>query len=315
MRVYSTEQVHNALDWRSLDSALTAAFSVSAELPLRHVHALNDADSLLLMPLWNDEAIGIKLVTVIPTAPLQGGRTVEAAYMLLDRRTGALQAIMDGEAITVRRTAMVSAIAGRYMARADSRELLMVGTGRLAPWMVRAHCAVRPEITRVRIWGRRADRADALVKELEQEGVPVERAIDLESAVVSADIVSCATTATEPVLRGEWLSTGVHVDLVGGFTPSMREADDQVVARSRIVVDTYDGVVAHAGDIADPIARGVIDASHVVAELGELIRGERAGRLEARDITMFKSAGTAVADLASALLVQRFHAATAQFTV
>jgi ornithine cyclodeaminase len=255
------------------------------------------------MPAWTDDAIGLKVVTFIPAAPSRGAPTVGATYLLFDRATGEPRAVLDGDAITVRRTAAVSAIAARHMARPDAMTLLMVGTGHLAPWLVRAHCALRPGLKRVLVWGRAPNRALAMCGVLGAEGLPVEHAIDLEVAMRSADIVSCATTSHEPLVRGEWLSPGAHVDLVGGFTRQMREADDATVARSRIGVDSYRGVLAEAGDLVGPLEHGVITRGQVVAELAELVRGEVIGRIDDDQVTLFKSVGTALADLAAACAV------------
>jgi ornithine cyclodeaminase len=305
LRFYSAAEVHAALDWARLVDALAAAFAGGAEVPLRHAHRLGDRDTLLLMPAWTDAALGVKLVTVMPGAAARGASTVGALYVLLDRATGEPRAVLDGEALTLRRTAAASALAARYLARGASANLLLVGTGKLAPFMARAHCALRPSLIRVRVWGRCPAKAQTLAQELRDEGLPVQAADDLEEAVRSAHIVSCATTADTPVVRGAWLAEGTHLDLVGGFTRAMREADDAAVARSRIVVDTYRGALAEAGDIAAPLELGVIRREQIVAELAELVRGERVGRASERDITLFKSVGTALEDLAAAEAVIR----------
>lgn len=310
LRFYSAADVHRALDFPRLVDALERAFARGASAPLRHVHALADADLLLLMPAWRNPdpgrdagALGVKLVTVFPGAAQRGAATVAALYVLLDRATGEARAVLDGEALTLRRTAAASALAARFLARRDSRTLLVVGTGKLAPFLLRAHCAMRPTLERVLIWGRSPQKTAALVQRLRADGMTVDAAVDLERGVRAADIVSCATTATEPLVQGGWLASGAHLDLVGGFTRSMREADDDAVARARIVVDTYAGALAEAGDLVVPLERGVIERSQVVAELAQLVRGERAGRTGDAEITLFKSVGTALEDLAAAELV------------
>jgi ornithine cyclodeaminase len=174
--------------------------------------------------------------------------------------------------------------------------------------MLRAHCALRPTLTQVTLWGRNAVAAQALAARLRDEGLPVKAEADLESALRAADIVCCATTATLPPVRGQWLREGAHLDLVGGFTRAMREADDDAVARARIVVDTYAGALAEAGDLVLPLETGVITRDRIVAELAEVVRGERPGRTGEREITLFKSVGTALEDLAAAeLVVGRAH--------
>lgn len=307
LRSLTAGQVHQALDWAPLVAALATAFRHPPEAPTRHAHALAADDHLLLMPAWDAARIGIKLVTVIPEAPAHGGRTVDATYLLLDRRTGTPVALLDGEALTVRRTAATSALAASHLARDDARTLLLVGAGRLAPWLVRAHVALRPGLRRVLVWGRDPTRAQQLAAVLAAEGIAAEAAHDLATAVPLADLVSCATTSHAPLVRGEWLSEGTHLDLVGGYTPAMREADDAAVARSRIVVDTYDGALTEAGDLIQPLMARVIERDDVVADLGQLLRGERTGRRGPRDITLFKSVGHALEDLAAATLAVAAH--------
>lgn len=303
VRFYSAEQVHAALDYPRLAGALEQAFAAGAQVPLRHTHALSAADSLLLMPAWSDVALGVKLVTVMPQAAALGAATVNALYVLLDRATGEPRAVIDGEALTLRRTAAASALAARYMARPDATRLLIIGSGKLAPFMAQAHCALRAQLTRVQVWGRSGERAQTTAQQLRDACLPVEVAGDLQSAVRAAHIVCCATTASAPLVQGAWLAAGTHLDLVGGFRRAMREADDAAVASARIVVDTYDGALAEAGDIVVPLERGVIERSQIVAELAQLVRGEVAGRTSAQEITLFKSVGTALEDLAAAQLV------------
>ena len=259
--------------------------------------------TLLLMPAWSPQAIGVKTVTVMPGAAALGAGTVQASYLLLDRATGVPLALLDGEALTLRRTAATSALAARLLARADAERLLLVGAGRLAPWMARAHRALQPGLREVQVWARQASAATALVRSLQEEGIDAAVAADLQAGVQWADVVSCATTSREPLVRGAWLRPGMHLDLVGAFRADMREVDDAAVVRSRVFVDTHAGALAEAGDLLQPIAHGSITAAHVVAELAELLRGEKPGRLAAGDITCFKSVGAAVEDLTAALWV------------
>jgi ornithine cyclodeaminase len=280
---------------------------------LRHAHALGGGDTLLLMPAWraasgeaNDAgALGVKLVTVMPGAMARGAPTVGALYVLLDRATGVPRAIIDGEALTLRRTAATSALAARWLARADAENLLLVGTGHLAPYLARAHCALRPALRRVLVWGRNDESAQSTAQRLRDSGVPAQATTNLEAAVRASHIISCATTSKEPLVCGAWLAPGTHLDLVGSFTRSMREADDDAVARARIVVDTYEGALAEAGDLVVPLERGVIGRDQITAELAEVVRGERIGRASAEEITLFKSVGAALEDLAAAELVVR----------
>jgi len=303
VRVYSSEEVHAALPWPRLADALAQAFAAGAEVPVRHAHALGGGDTLLLMPAWTPRSLGTKLVTVMPGNAARGIGTVQALYLLFDRSTGEPRALLDGEALTVRRTAAASALAARYLARDDARTLLVVGAGHLAPWMARAHAALRPSLERVLLWARDAAARDARATALRNEGLPAQAVDDLEAAVREADIVSCATTSTTPLVKGVWLRPGTHLDLVGGFRPDMREVDDEAVARSRVVADTLAGVLAEAGDLLQPMQRGVIAREHVLGELADLVRGTLRGRDSSDDVTLFKSVGTALEDLAAAELV------------
>lgn len=307
MRIHSAAEVHAALPWTPLCDALERAFAAGATVPVRHAHALGGDDALLLMPAWNARVIGTKLVTVMPGNAARGVGTVQAAYLLMDRATGEPLALMDGEALTLRRTAATSALAARYLARSGSSRLLIVGTGRLAGWMARAHTALRPGIDRVTVWGRCLSAAETLARELRSmgdlAGATVEAADDLARAVSQADIVCCATTSNEPVVKGEWLRAGQHLDLVGAFKPTMREVDDAAVAAARIVVDTYGGALKEAGDLVQALAASAITQHDIAADLAQLVEGSRVGRSHDAQITLFKSVGTALEDLAAAELV------------
>lgn len=301
---FSADEVHAALDYAALAEALREAFLQDWTVPLRHVHDVTGrGDRLLLMPAWRaGEALGVKLATVFPRNRERGVATVSALYVLLDGATGHLLALLDGEALTLRRTAAASVLAARYLAREDSATLLVVGTGALAPHMARAYCALRP-IRSLLLWGRRAERAQESAAKLGREGLPACAIDDLGAALAQADIVCCATTATEPVVRGALVRPGTHVDLVGGFAPKMREVDDDLLARAEIFVDTYAGALKEAGDLVQPLASGALQRERIVAELAQLASGAHPGRRRAGEITVFKSVGTALEDLCAARLV------------
>ena len=301
---FSAEQVHAALGYKLLAEALREAFREGCVAPLRHVHNVTGAgDRLLLMPAWRPgKDLGVKLVTVFPRNRERGAATVSALYVLLDGATGHPRALIDGEALTLRRTAAASALASTYLSREDSATLLVIGTGALAPHMARAHCALRP-IAKLLLWGRSPEQAQALAAKLRDEGLPAQALADLAQGLARADIVSCATTATAPVVRGGLLRPGTHVDLVGGFTPQMREADDDLIACAEIFVDTYAGALKEAGDLVQALASGVLMRERVRAELAELVAGAHPGRQGREEITLFKSVGTALEDLCAARLV------------
>ena len=301
---FSAGQVHAALDYKVLAEALRVAFRQGCTAPLRHVHDVTGSgDRLLLMPAWRPgEDLGVKLVTVFPRNRERGAATVSALYVLFDGATGHPRALIDGEALTLRRTAAASALASTYLSRKDSATLLVVGTGALAPHMARAHCALRP-IAKLLLWGRSPERTQALAAQLRDEGLAAQALADLAQGLAQADIVTCATTATEAVVRGALLRPGTHVDLVGGFTPQMREGDDDLIARAEIFVDSYTGALKEAGDLVQPLASGALVRARVRAELAELVTGAHPGRQSQYEITLFKSVGTALEDLCAARLV------------
>ncbi|WP_333926631.1 ornithine cyclodeaminase family protein [Bradyrhizobium sp. CCBAU 11361] len=307
LRSYSAADVHAALAFPKLIEALREAFRRDGEpMPLRQAYEVGVDGAparLLTMPAWvRGEALGVKLVTVFPQNAERGLGAVSSLYFLLDGQTGQPRAMIDGEALTNRRTAAASALASDYLSRTDSRTLLVVGTGHLAPHLVAAHCAVRP-IEKVLVWGRNPQRALALADTLVRRGVNAASAADLAEALPQADIVTCATTSTEPLVKGALLRPGTHVDLVGAFTPQMRESDDDAVLRSRVFIDTYAGALAEAGDLLQPIAAGSWSADRICGDLHELTNGTKSGRLDRNEITLFKSVGAAIEDLTAASLL------------
>jgi ornithine cyclodeaminase len=314
MRIIDAPAVAARLPPARLLPALERMFRDGCTAPVRHHHTIEvpgAADAiLLLMPAWRaGEYLGIKLVTVFPGNSARGLPAVSAGYLLMDGQSGAVLAMIDGGELTAKRTAATSALAARFLARPDARTLLVVGTGRIARELARCHVAVRPALERVLVWGRSAANAAAAAAELTRDGIRATAAPGLEAAVAAADIVSSATLATEPLIRGEWVRPGTHVDLVGGYTPAMREADDALIRKARVFADTRDGALKEAGDLAAPIASGVLDASSVV-DLRGLCRGEHPGRRAPAEVTVFKSVGAALEDLAAAILVYEANEAS-----
>ncbi len=311
MLALGADDIHRLLDFPSLIETLRALFRDGCEVPTRHHHTIESAaggtpGTLLLMPAWQaGRDIGIKLVTVFPDNAARHLPSVHGTYLLLDAATGIPRALLDGTALTLRRTAAASALAADYLARPDSAVHLMVGTGALAPHLVAAHRATRP-IRETRVWGRDPAKATALAARLAAKGLAATPADDLAAAVATADIVSCATLARVPLIRGEWLKPGAHLDLVGGYRPDMREADDAAMRRATVYVDTA-AALHEAGDIVQPLRSGVLAGEHIAGDLSDLVRGAAPGRQSADQITLFKSVGTALEDLAAAqLAVGRF---------
>jgi ornithine cyclodeaminase len=243
----------------------------------------------------------VKLVNVFPGNGAINLPAVQGVYILFSGKTGEVLAMIDGNELTARRTVAASALASSYLSRPDARTLLIAGTGRLARLMAEAHAVVRP-VQRVMVWGREPAKAAAVVAELSGFGFDVSVAEDLRSAVENADIVSCVTLSREPLIQGAWLRPGTHLDLVGGFTPQMRESDDEAVKRASVFIDTP-GAMSEAGDLVIPIASGVLHEADIQADFAALVRGVHPGRTSAEEITFFKSVGASLEDLAAAILV------------
>lgn len=313
MRIITAADIAEVCDFRALLETLRVAFRNPPVAPLRHHHTIErpegePASTLLIMPAWTDFVrqgssgkgyTGVKIVSVVPDNRLRNLPSVVGAYLLLSGESGVPLALLDGQALTLWRTAAASALASSYLSRTDSKRLLMVGAGALSPYLIRAHSAVRP-IEHVLIWNRSQERAQKVAARLGHLPARVEVTDDLEGAARGADIISCATMTEEPLVKGTWLSPGQHVDLVGAFRPVMREVDTHAVTRARVFCDTREGALKEGGDLAIPISEGQFSADDVAGDLFDLCRGERGGRRFYDQITLFKSVGTAAEDLAVA---------------
>lgn len=308
MLVIGAEQIHALAPMPRLISWLENAFRNGCVVPPRQVVAMPGGTGerlFLSMPAFGHQGgTAVKLVTYFPDNAARGLPTIQAAIVFFSA-AGTPVALLDGTTVTRLRTGAASALASKYLSRERSSQLVIIGTGALAPAMAVAHCAVRP-ITRVSVWGRRQERAVDTASTIRAQVDPAIEVLvpsSLEQAVASADIVSCATSSPTPLLAGKWLRPGTFVDLVGSFSPSKREADDDVVLRSRIFVDTFDGALEEAGDLLEPMSRGVITRERIEGELSDLVRGGVRGRATDQEIITFKSVGTALEDFATAQLV------------
>ncbi|HEX2540758.1 MAG TPA: ornithine cyclodeaminase family protein [Caldimonas sp.] len=301
-----------ALPFPALVDALRQAFTEGAEVPLRHAHAIgggpdsvdpsHPAGTLLLMPAWRPgRRGGLKTVAIFPGNSASGLPTLHSTYLLFDAATGAPLALIDGDEITARRTAAASALAASFLAPADATRLVLVGAGRIAALMTAAMAAVR-RIDEVAIWSRRPEAARALALRLAAGGIDARAATNLEDAVRRADIVSCATLSTAALVQGAWLRDGSHLDLIGSFTPQMRECDAACFARARVFVDTREAL-AKSGDVLEAMREGAFAEERLHGTLADLCTGRAAGRTGAAEVTLFKSVGTALEDLAAAEMV------------
>jgi ornithine cyclodeaminase len=309
MRIIEAAALREALPWARLEAALERIFREGCAAPLRHRHSLPGGDApegtLLLMPAWElpgkagRRHSGVKIVHVLPGNGARGLPAVQASYLLSDAGTGQALALLDGGELTDRRTAAASTLAGRFLARPDSRRLLVLGAGRVGAALAEAWSARFP-IEEVAIWSRTPAHAARLAERLAAHGVPARPAATPDPR--GFDIVSAATLSETPLIRGAEVDPGTHVDLVGAFRPAMRESDAALVARATLVLDTRAGGLAEAGDVVQAIAEGAVTEAHVAAELAELCRGAHPGRTGAEEVTLFKSVGWAGEDLAAAIL-------------
>ncbi|WP_230529859.1 bifunctional Delta(1)-pyrroline-2-carboxylate/Delta(1)-piperideine-2-carboxylate reductase [Microvirga roseola] len=314
MRVITSAEIDRVLTFPALIDALSEAFRGDIVTPIRHHHEIerHGADgTLLLMPAWTGPAtadgfVGVKIVSVFPDNGAKNLPSVLGTYLLMKGETGEPVAALDGTRLTVWRTAAASALAARFLAREDSSRMVMVGSGALAPFLIRAHMSQRP-IREVALWNHHPEKAESVAAELRAQGLPVTAVADLESAVREADLISCATLSTAPIVKGGWLKEGAHLDLVGAFNMKMREADDEALRRSLVYIDTP-AAKTEGGDVAVSLHKSAIPEGHIRGTLTDLCKSPPHRGQEA--VTVFKSVGAALEDLAAAMLVWRLLAKT-----
>jgi ornithine cyclodeaminase len=307
MRVVDAGETERALPFARLIPAMREMFVGGCVVPPRHHHRIEldpepDA-TLLLMPAWKPhDALGVKIINVFPGNNKKGLQALYSLYCLFDAEHGTPMALLDGNVLTARRTAAVSALAASYLARSDADRLLVVGAGRIASLLPEAYREIRA-IRRVAVWNPTPAAAQALVDRLRALDFDASVAPDLEAAVRVADIVTCATLTTRPLVLGEWLHPGVHLDLIGSFTPEMRETDDAAIRRASVFVDT-ETALAESGDLLQPLQSGAFIAGRLAGTLSDLCTGRHPGRSDAQEVTLFKAVGTAMSDLAAAMVAR-----------
>jgi len=286
----TAEEVADRLDWMDIAGAIAAGHRGPRARISDHFLE-RGGDTLLSRAAWIDgQGVAVKSVTVFPGNPGRGLPSIHGAMVLMEDGTGQVEAVIDSALVTRWKTAGDSILGAKLLAREDAAHLLLLGAGTVAGSLIEAYRAAFPGIA-ITIWNRSPARAVSLA---EETGVLV--AQDLAAAIGEADIVASATMATEPVLRGEWLRPGQHLDLIGAFRPDMREADDAVLRRARIFVDSTETVLGHIGELRDPLERGVIDRADVLGDLYDLVAGT-VGRGLPEEITLLKNGGGAHLDL------------------
>lgn len=253
--------------------------------------------NLLIMPAWIEgEHIGVKLVTFSPNST----PSINASYIMFDGNNGKIQSVIDGDELTARRTAAASALASKYLSRQNAAELLIIGTGQLSEYMASAHATVR-QFKKIKIWGRNQEKAEQISAQLTKQGLPATICKDLQISCQSANVISSVTSSSKPILFGDWITPGTHIDLVGSFKNDMRESDDVLISKAEVFVDTRSGA-SKAGDLSQPIKDGIFSIGNIKGDLKELTQGYAQGRKDAQSITIFKSAGFSLEDIVAAKL-------------
>jgi ornithine cyclodeaminase/alanine dehydrogenase-like protein (mu-crystallin family) len=312
MLIIPDEKIIELLDYKKLIEALREIFQSDYTMPVRHHHFYQteegEENTLILMPVWNKEYLGMKQVTVAPANASKNIPSIYAQYILSNSKTGQPLAMMNATELTARRTACTSALAASFLARKNAESLLVVGGGKVAQHLVQAHFAVR-KFKKVSVWMRNQDKMEEFVASLKAQGYPAEVVTDLENSARQADHISCATLSKTAIIKGEWVKPGTHLDMIGSHKPTTRETDDDAIRKSTIFVDSRAGALHETGELALPIADGIITENDVKADIVELVKGIHPGRSSSEEITLFKSAGLAVEDLAAALLVYKSYKA------
>ena len=308
MQIINKEQVQQFLDYPGLTEMLRQAFQANYKAPPRPHYTIanphaSKSSKLLLMPAWEEGSfLGVKTIIVAPENNKHDLPAVQGTYILYDANKGFPLLSIDAPALTTRRTAATSALASSYLSRPDSKSLLMVGTGALAPQLIAAHTAVRP-IKQVFIWGRNFAKADALARRLSTPQLKVNATPSIPEVIHRVDIISCATLSQTPLIEGKWLLPGQHLDLVGAYLPHTREADDEAIQKASLFVDNRETAPAEVGELLIPLQNKVIQATDILADLFELCLEKHTGRQQADEITLFKSVGLALEDLAAARMI------------
>lgn len=298
----SPETFDQPIDWVAFANAIEQGHRLP-KAQLEDVFLGPPGRTLLSRAAWI-EGLGfaVKSVTAMADNSAKGLPTIHGAMTVFEGETGTVRAIIDSALVTNLKTAADSVLGARCLARPDSRSLLVIGAGSVSRNVIAAYAQVFPGLKTVSIWNRTEEKAHALAVSLEVSGVEIRAVRDLPAAVSAADIITTATMSHDPVLQGDWVRDGTHVDLIGAFRAEMREADDALLQKSRLFVDSRDTTLHHIGELKIPLASGAIRESDVLADLYELTAGSR-GRCSDTDITVFKNGGGAHLDLMTAYAI------------
>lgn len=308
------QQIVKTLSMKGLIESMRQTYQEQSTIPQRRVMPLEEDsyDAFALLPAWSESLITVKAFTYFPQNYQQGKDSLASKILAFDRANGEPLALLDGKVLTFWRTATASALAADYLARKDASRLLICGTGNLAPYMAYAYAAIRP-LKKVLVWGRDKQKAlktiDTILSSNEYQALPLESQFDVEvvddvnSALANIDIITCVTGSDKALFDGTQLAPGTHVDLIGNHDSDKRECDTSTVVRSSVFVDSKINVLAEAGDLLIPIEQGVFVQEQIQAELTDLCSQRHSGRQSRQEITLYKSVGSALADLAAVKFV------------
>ncbi len=298
------QDAQGRIGWTAIADAIEAGHRLPRAV-LRDAFIEGGHGTLLNRAAWVD-GLGfcVKAASIMGGNAAKGLPTVHSAVMLFGDREGQVEAVIEGDLVTDFKTAGDSALGARLLARPDSRHLLLVGAGTVAENLARAYSEIFPGLARISIWNRSPERARGLAERLAGEGYPAVPVADLPAAAGEADMIGCATMAREPVLLGEWVRPGTHVDLIGAFKADMREADDALLQKGRLFVDSRESTIGHIGELMIPLASGAISEDDVLGDLYDLVGGA-AGRRDAEEITVYKNGGGGHLDLMTAKAILR----------
>lgn len=297
MKIITAEQIESLFSYEEFIPFLNNYLTKKIEVPQRN-HFDIGGNTLLLMPAWTDKYCGVKIATAFPNNRKIGKPTIHAIYILFDALTGEPLAQIDGKALTNKRTAAASALASQYLSKKESKNLLMMGNGALCPELIKAHASVRP-IKNVAIWGRNKNNVQKVIAENNWGELNIRTSENIKNDFFWADIISCATSAVEPIVFGKYIESGTHIDLVGSYKQNMREADDDLIKKSNIYIDN-NAAKKECGDIFIPLKNNIINEGFIKGVLADLAAKKISGRNSTKEITLFKSVGFALEDLAAA---------------
>ena len=313
MLMLDADKILNSISFSTLVDELAAMhrepIGLVDEMLMESTDNNNSVSHFFIRTGWQPEkAVGAKVITIFPRNNQQREwPSIQAVYILFEGVNGTPIACLDGTALTWLKTASDSALGSRLLSRENIESMLMIGAGQMAPHLVSAHCEVRPSLKQIHVWNRTNDKAQTLCASLADKYPQIifNPVTEIEASAREADLICSAIGCTEPIIRGEWLKPGTHVDLIGAYTADMREADDECLRRGNLFVDARETTIHHIGELMIPLASGVISEADVIADLSDLCQQRHPGRQSDDEITLFKNGGGGHLDLMCARILHQ----------